>query len=169
MVEETSRIPYKRQSAEATLFRREFEEKRSVTTNASNGTLEGAERVRGYVMNSKRETAALLQDAGVSPQTIRDVLADLQKLSPGEDFRIELVSTMRKDAVQGYNAASTSGEKPHIHGSDFTLREVRLVTEDTFERNNSLNLRLLKLQSGRSLNRTHTESYNAKPVLEQAA
>lgn len=156
-------------SAEATLFRREFEEKRSVTTNASNGTLEGAERVRGYVMNSKRETAALLQDAGVSPQTIRDVLADLQKLSPGEDFRIELVSTMRKDAVQGYNAASTSGEKPHIHGSDFTLREVRLVTEDTFERNNSLNLRLLKLQSGRSLNRTHTESYNAKPVLEQAA
>lgn len=139
-------------SAEATLFRREFEEKRSVTTNASNGTLEGAERVRGYVMNSKRETAALLQDAGVSPQTIRDVLADLQKLSPGEDFRIELVSTMRKDAVQGYNAASTSGEKPHIHGSDFTLREVRLVTEDTFERNNSLNLRLLKLQSGRSLN-----------------
>lgn len=156
-------------SVEATLFRREFEEKRSVTTNAGNGTLEGAERVRGYVMNSKRETAALLQDAGVSPQTIRDVLADLQKLSPGEDFRIELVSTMRKDAVQGYNAASTSGEKPHIHGSDFTLREVRLVTEDTFERNNSLNLRLLKLQSGRSLNRTHTESYNAKPVLEQAA
>lgn len=156
-------------SAEATLFRREFEEKRSVTTNAGNGTLEGAERVRGYVMNSKRETAALLQDAGVSPQTIRDVLADLQKLSPGEDFRIELVSTMRKDAVQGCNAASTSGEKPHIHGSDFTLREVRLVTEDTFERDNSLNLRLLKLQSGRSLNRTHTESYNAKPVLEQAA
>ena len=156
-------------SAEATLVHREFEEERSVTTH-QNGTLEGSERVRAYVLNSKREATALLKAAGVSPKTIEDIQADLQKLPLREDFRIELVSTMRKDAVDAYNAASAGGEKPQIDGkTDFALQEVRLVTEDTYERTNTLTLRLLKLQSGRSLSRTHTESYDAKPALRQAA
>ena len=156
-------------SVETTLFHREFEEKRSVTTNAGNGALEGSERVRAFVLSSKKGAAALLRDAGASQQTIRDVLADMEKLSPGEEFRIELVSNMRQNAVQDYNAAMARGEKPHISGKDFDLREVRLVTEDALERTNTLNLRMLSLQSGRSLNRTHTEAYDARPVLEQAA
>jgi len=153
-------------SQEATL-RHEYEEQRSVTTDTRNGKLKGSERVRAFAFSDKQEALALLRDAGVPLQTLRDVQEDLKKLPEGQSFRIELASDMREDAVQAYNAQT--GAQKQIRGRDFDLREVRLVTEDSVEQSSELELRIVKLHSGRSLNRTHTEAYRASSALQQAA
>ena len=150
-------------------FQREFEERREVTTNTKNGALEGSERVRAFVLNGPGGAARVLRHAGASEQSIRDILADIGKLPPGEEFRIELVSNMSREAIKNYNSEKAKGKKPYIKDTDFELREVRLVTEDSLERSNTLNLRVLSLQSGRSMKQTHTETYDARPVLQQAA
>ena len=111
----------------------------------------------------------MLRHAGASEQSIRDILADIGKLPTGDEFRIELVSNMSREAIKNYNSEKAKGKKPYIKDTDFELREVRLVTEDSLERSNTLNLRVLSLQSGRSMKQTHTETYDARPVLQQAA
>lgn len=147
----------------------EFEEQSSVTTKTVSGILEGAERVRSFVLDSKFEAAMLLREAGVSRATIRDVYRDLKKLPDGASFRIELASNMRQDAVQAYNKLLKDNKTPSIYEKDFALQEVRLVTEDSIEQSFSINLRIATLQSARSFSRTHTETYDARPVQGQAA
>lgn len=155
-------------SLEKKLYRREFEEERTVAARRD-GTLESSERVRAFVLNSKSEAVALLRNAGASEQSIRDVLEDLNRLPLGTEFRIEMVSEMRQDAVNAYNAVRAGGGKPEIRGQDFELNKLRLVTEDSYERTTTFNARVLKIHSGRSLTRTHAMEYNPRPVPARAA
>lgn len=140
-----------------------YEETRTITernslTSGGRRVLEGYERVRAFAPENKAEAIDLMRQHDVSPACMSAILEHLKDMPASEGFRLELVSNMKASSVSAYNA----DPKAKLGKGAFELVEVRIVTEEAYEKERGLERGPVKVNVRRGFTRTQTVSFDPR-------
>ena len=140
-----------------------YEETRTITernsfTNDGRRVLESYERVRAFAPENKAEALDLMRQHNVSPACMSAVLEHLKDMPANEGFRLELVSNMKASSISEYNANRAT----KLGTGSFELTELRVVTEEVYEKDRGLERGPVNLNVHRGFTRTETESFDPR-------
>ena len=130
---------------------------RNTLTSGVRPLLEAYERVRAFAPENKAEAIDLMRKHKVSPACISAVLEELKDMPASEGFRLELVTSMKPTAIDAYN----SNPKAKIDKGALELTKVRVMTDETYEKERSFERGPVNVNIHRGFTRTLTRSFDA--------